>query len=56
MSQKWPGSYDATVVRASIGRYGEEAVLQRADDELAELVRAELGASSVRCRCPLAAR
>ncbi len=32
------------MVRASIGRYGEEGVLQRDDDELAELVRAELGA------------
>lgn len=44
VSQKWPGISGATVVRASIGRYGEEAVLQRDDDELAELVRSELGA------------
>jgi oxygen-dependent protoporphyrinogen oxidase len=30
-------------LRASVGRYGEEAVLQRADDDLATLVHAELG-------------
>jgi oxygen-dependent protoporphyrinogen oxidase len=44
VSQKWPGppGDGATVLRASVGRLGEEAVLQRDDAELAELVRAEL--------------
>lgn len=44
VSQKWASAPGLTVVRASVGRYGEEGVLQRDDDELAELVRAELGA------------
>ena len=39
-SRKW--AYDAAVVRASIGRYGEEVDLQRDDDELVDLVRTEL--------------
>lgn len=44
-SQKWAhlGGGDLAFVRASIGRRGEEAVLQRDDDELVALVRAELG-------------
>jgi oxygen-dependent protoporphyrinogen oxidase len=44
VSQKWPSAPDVTVLRASIGRYGEEGALQRDDVELAELVRSELGA------------
>jgi oxygen-dependent protoporphyrinogen oxidase len=44
VTQKWPSDAGVTVVRASIGRYGEEAVLQRDDGELAALVHAELGA------------
>jgi oxygen-dependent protoporphyrinogen oxidase len=48
-SQKWPhlvggDAEGATVVRASVGRYGEEAVLQRDDADLAALVRKELAA------------
>jgi oxygen-dependent protoporphyrinogen oxidase len=44
VSQKWgTGAPDATVLRASLGRHGEERVLQRDDGELIELVRAELG-------------
>jgi oxygen-dependent protoporphyrinogen oxidase len=41
LSQKWgaPGH----VVRASVGRYGEEAVLQRSDTDLVAAVRADLG-------------
>jgi oxygen-dependent protoporphyrinogen oxidase len=41
LSQKWgtPGH----VVRASVGRYGEEAVLQRSDEELVAAVTADLG-------------
>ena len=40
-SRKW-GRTDATVLRASVGRYGEERDLQRSDDELVALVLAEL--------------
>jgi oxygen-dependent protoporphyrinogen oxidase len=42
-SRKW-GAYpgDVTVLRASIGRYGEEVDLQRDDAELVELVLEEL--------------
>lgn len=44
-SQKWAhlGGGELAFVRASIGRRGEEAVLQRDDDELVALVRTELG-------------
>jgi oxygen-dependent protoporphyrinogen oxidase len=41
LSRKW-GRTDATVVRASVGRYGDEQDLQRDDEELVELVLAEL--------------
>jgi oxygen-dependent protoporphyrinogen oxidase len=44
---KWPHQARAggvTVVRASVGRYGEATVLHRDDEDLAELVHAELGA------------
>ena len=34
----------AFIVRASVGRYGDEAVLERDDDELVRLVRSELTA------------
>ncbi|HUR15283.1 MAG TPA: protoporphyrinogen oxidase [Mycobacteriales bacterium] len=40
-SRKW-GRADATVLRASVGRYGEERDLQRPDQELVGLVLAEL--------------
>jgi oxygen-dependent protoporphyrinogen oxidase len=40
-SRKW-GRSDATVVRASVGRYGEERDLQRPDEELVALVLSEL--------------
>ena len=40
-SRKW-GRTDATVLRASVGRYGEERDLQRDDQELVELVLKEL--------------
>jgi oxygen-dependent protoporphyrinogen oxidase len=39
-SRKW--DLDRTVVRASVGRYGEEVELQREDDELVAVVLAEL--------------
>jgi oxygen-dependent protoporphyrinogen oxidase len=41
LSQKWGGP--GHLVRASVGRYGEEAVLQRSDAELVDAVRADLG-------------
>jgi len=40
-SRKW-GRSDATVVRCSVGRYGEERDLQRTDEELVAAVLAEL--------------
>jgi protoporphyrinogen/coproporphyrinogen III oxidase len=42
---KWPhlaGAGPVEIVRCSVGRAGEEALLQRADDELASLAAAEL--------------
>ncbi|HEX8080616.1 MAG TPA: protoporphyrinogen oxidase [Jatrophihabitans sp.] len=44
-SQKWPGvgaESGVTLLRASLGRAGEEEVLQRTDAELVALVRREL--------------
>ncbi len=61
---KWPHLAEAAVrgqealeiVRCSVGRIGEEALLQRADDELAALAAAELAtATGVRGR-PVATR
>jgi oxygen-dependent protoporphyrinogen oxidase len=44
-SQKWPlPDGGLTLLRASVGRYGEPQVLQREDDELIGLVRRELHA------------
>ncbi|MDQ2958557.1 MAG: protoporphyrinogen oxidase, partial [Actinomycetota bacterium] len=46
-SQKWPGvgaESGVLLLRASLGRAGEEWVLQREDAELVEKVRAELAA------------
>jgi protoporphyrinogen/coproporphyrinogen III oxidase len=46
---KWPHLADAEaveIVRCSVGRAGEEALLQRADDELASLAAAELAAAT----------
>jgi oxygen-dependent protoporphyrinogen oxidase len=42
LSTKWPGRGNAVLVRASIGRRGEEATLQHTDDELIAMVRREL--------------
>lgn len=42
-SQKWPGApSDLAFVRASIGRFGDEIVLQRDDEELAARALADL--------------
>jgi oxygen-dependent protoporphyrinogen oxidase len=46
-SQKWPGvgaESGVSLLRASLGRAGEQWALQRADDELVAVVRAELAA------------
>jgi oxygen-dependent protoporphyrinogen oxidase len=45
-SAKWPhlAGHELTVLRASIGRYGEERVLQRSDEELVTLAATEVGA------------
>jgi protoporphyrinogen/coproporphyrinogen III oxidase len=51
---KWPhlagipdaGTEPFEIVRCSVGRIGEEALLQRADDELASLAAAELAAAT----------
>jgi oxygen-dependent protoporphyrinogen oxidase len=46
-SQKWPGvgaESGVSLLRASLGRAGEQWVLQRADDELVAVVRKELAA------------
>lgn len=42
VSQKWPSGGDTTVIRASVGRYGDERMLHHDDDELTALVRSEL--------------
>lgn len=47
---KWPhlaaGGAGLDIVRCSVGRLGEEALLQRDDGELAELAAADLGAAT----------
>ena len=43
MTTKWPHlSAEAVIVRASLGRYGDNDVLQLTDESLVDLVRAEL--------------
>jgi protoporphyrinogen/coproporphyrinogen III oxidase len=41
-----PGAEPLEIVRCSVGRIGEEALLQRADEELATLAAAELAAAT----------
>ena len=61
---KWPHLAEATapgaepleIVRCSVGRIGEEALLQRADDELAALAAAELAAATGVRGAPAATR
>lgn len=44
VSAKWPQRSDSqVVVRVSLGRYGDEAVLQRPDEALIEIAHRELG-------------
>ena len=61
---KWPHLAEATapgaepleIVRCSVGRIGEEALLQRADDELAALAATELAAATGVRGTPVATR
>ena len=63
-SIKWPHLADATagaaepleIVRCSVGRIGEEALLQRADEDLAALAAAELAAATGARGAPVAHR
>jgi oxygen-dependent protoporphyrinogen oxidase len=43
LSQKWGTAGPLELVRASVGRYGEETVLQRSDEDLAAVVRDDVG-------------
>jgi len=61
---KWPhlagssasGPEPLEIVRCSVGRIGEEALLQRADDDLARLAAAELAAATGVSGAPAAYR
>jgi oxygen-dependent protoporphyrinogen oxidase len=61
---KWPHLADATapgaepleIVRCSVGRIGEEALLQRTDDDLAKLAAAELAEATGVRGIPVATR
>jgi oxygen-dependent protoporphyrinogen oxidase len=60
-SVKWPhltehGAGPLEIVRCSVGRIGEEALLQRSDDELAALAAAELADATGAAGGPAAAR
>jgi oxygen-dependent protoporphyrinogen oxidase len=63
-SVKWPHLAEATasgaepleIVRCSVGRIGEDALLQRADEELAALAAAELAAATGVHGAPVAHR
>ena len=63
-SVKWPHLADATapgaepleIVRCSVGRIGEEALVQRADEDLAALAAAELAAATGVRGAPVAHR
>jgi oxygen-dependent protoporphyrinogen oxidase len=51
-----PGAEPLEIVRCSVGRIGEEALLQRADDELATLAAAELAMATGVRGAPAATR
>ena len=51
-----PGAEPLEIVRCSVGRIGEEALLQRADDELAALAAAELATATGVRGAPAATR
>jgi oxygen-dependent protoporphyrinogen oxidase len=51
-----PGAEPVEIVRCSVGRIGEEELLQRADDELARLAAAELAEATGVAGAPAATR
>jgi oxygen-dependent protoporphyrinogen oxidase len=51
-----PGAEPLEIIRCSVGRIGEEALLQRADDELAALAAAELATATGVRGAPAATR
>jgi oxygen-dependent protoporphyrinogen oxidase len=57
-SAKWPhlAGHDLTVLRASVGRHGEEHLLQRADADLVGLVAAEVAGLTGLPAGPVASR
>jgi protoporphyrinogen/coproporphyrinogen III oxidase len=52
----WPGTGPLEIVRCSVGRIGEEALLHRADEDLAALAGAELAAATGVRGAPVAHR
>jgi oxygen-dependent protoporphyrinogen oxidase len=56
LAEPAPGAEPLEIVRCSVGRIGEEAVLQRADEDLAALAAAELAAATGVHGAPVAHR
>jgi protoporphyrinogen/coproporphyrinogen III oxidase len=56
LAEAAPGAEPLEIVRCSVGRIGEEALLQRADEELAALAAAELAAATGVAGAPVAHR
>ncbi|HJY71817.1 MAG TPA: protoporphyrinogen oxidase, partial [Streptosporangiaceae bacterium] len=56
LAEAAPGAEPLEIVRCSVGRIGEEALLQRADEELAALAAAELAAATGVHGAPVAHR
>ncbi len=56
LAEEVPGAEPLEVVRCSVGRIGEEALLQRSDDELAALAAAELTEATGVRGAPVATR
>ena len=56
LAEAVPGAEPLEVVRCSVGRIGEETLLQRSDDELAALAAAELAAATGVRGAPVATR
>ena len=56
LAEAVPGAEPLEIVRCSVGRIGEEALLQRADEELAALAATELAAATGVAGAPVAHR
>ncbi len=56
LAEPAPGAEPLEIVRCSVGRIGEEAILQRADEDLAALAAAELAAATGVHGAPVAHR